>query len=110
MKQLFFNQAYSENFHVLDYFKEILIEHNLESIILYKGEIEYGTDYFFCSEFGSVGLKCESECGNDCIIRGKLMYEPRNGKSGRCRHSKNCYARGEKYILTKDGKLKKEDL
>lgn len=105
MKQVFFNESYSENFHVLDYFKEKLIEYSLESIILYKGEIEYRTNYFYCSEHGEVGLKGEGGCGISC-----KFYKPRNGQSGRCRSNENCYTPGKRYILTKDGKLKKEYL
>jgi hypothetical protein len=106
MKKLFFNEDYDENFHTIDYFKEILTTHNLESIVLHKGKVEYGTDYFYCAEAMEVGMKDDPGCGRDCE-----WYEPCNGKSGRCRHNKNCYTEtGEIFKLTKDGKLIKEDL
>jgi hypothetical protein len=39
-------------------------------------------------------------CGKVCD-----EYEPRNGKSGCCKHMSFCYEPGREYLLTIDGRL-----
>ena len=75
---------------------EEMEENGLEIMELFEAEIEYGTSYFYCSHFGSVGEKDEGDCGKLC--KG---YKPRNKKSGRCCFSKNCYVPTNKKIILK---------
>jgi hypothetical protein len=50
-------------------------------------------NYFFCREFNEAGEK--GYCGKQC-----LKYEPRNGKSGICKHTGQLYEQTEnKFIL-----------
>ena len=94
-----------DDFNSLDHYKEKIQTEDREFIILELGKIEYGTEYFYCAEFGEVGLKEDSECGISC-----KKYSPRNGKSGRCKYNHNCYTTtSEVYRLTRDGKLTKEN-
>jgi len=86
----------------LSYWKENVFEFERE-YILEEMKVEYGNGLFFCTvneTCGDVGDMYNS-CGNDCAD-----YEPRNGKSGRCRHSKNTYGpTGKVFRLTKGKKL-----
>ena len=65
-----------------------------DSVEVYEGVRVTGDGHFYCSEYDEVGDSRYSVCGNYCN-----KYAPRNGRSGRCRHSKNCYEPGEKVTL-----------
>ena len=72
-------------------------------ITFVEAKIEYGTEYFWCSHWGASYLKEDRfTCGKICS-----EYAPRNGKSGRCRHNKNCYEITDKYFKLKNGRLKR---
>jgi hypothetical protein len=83
----------------LDYWKDDVDVRERE-IVLEEMKVEYGNGLFYCSEHefcGDVG----EDCGTSC-----KEYEPRNGKSGRCKHSKNTYeGTGKYFTLTRDKKL-----
>ena len=96
----YFSDTDDEACYTLDYFKEQLCA-DVPEMKLYIAEIEYGTEYFWCSEFGEVGETGES-CGKLCD-----KYSPRNGKNGRCRFHKNCYTPSDKLITIK---LSKKEL
>jgi len=62
-----------------------------------------GSEFYFCEAFYAIGEKNSIDydgCGKVCD-----EYEPRNGKSGCCRHRSFCYESGKKFILTIDGVL-----
>lgn len=104
----YFDNADEGSCYGLSYFKELMKETGEDKMELWLGVMEVGEDHFYCSHYGEVGLKSESDCGKECE-----GYTPCNGKSGRCRHSKNTYFPADKYILEmKDGrfKLKLEEL
>lgn len=83
----------------LEYWKDAVDVEERE-IILEEMNVEYGNKLFWCSEHEFAG-----EVGEDCGTSCK-EYEPRNGKSGRCRHSKNTYEpTGKVFRLTKEKKL-----
>lgn len=58
-----------------------------------KAKMVIGDDIFYCSHFGEVG-ETRQGCGKEC-----QFYIPRNGKSGRCTKSKNCYEHGSKILI-----------
>jgi len=62
---------------------------------VYEAKPDYGSGFFFCREFETVG-----EVGEDC---GRFCpkYEPRNKKNGRCRFSGYTYLPTEKKITLK---------
>ena len=70
--------------YTLDYFIEQLDEVN-EEITVYPAVMMTGESFFYCRKFSEVGGVGEG-CGKICET-----YKPRNGKNGRCVHSKNCY-------------------
>jgi len=80
--------AYSLQYH-LDYMKE----NDIKEMEVFEAKIEYVKGFFFCKEFGSMGEVGEG-CGKICI-----EYSPRNGKSGRCKHSGHLYSPGKSKIL-----------
>ena len=65
-------------------------------------KIMFGESFFYCDEIGEAGLKDEFSCGLSCID-----YEPRNGKSGRCKHNKNCYEPNDNICIVSKGKITK---
>lgn len=83
----------------LDYHIETA-EPEEKEIILYEAKMEVGEPYFWCSVHDLVGEVGEG-CGKECE-----HYKPRNGKSGRCRFSKNCYSpiKKVKVIINESGK------
>jgi len=86
----------SEYVFTLDYFKEMLIDDELEEMELLEVKSDIGGE-MWCSrkeyfiESGDCGCLCP-------------QYNPCNGKNGRCRHLKNGFVlTGKKFLLTKDG-------
>ena len=88
----YFNVEDDEFCYPLDYFIDNL-EPDQKEIVLYEAKMDVGEPYFFCTQSGCVGEVGES-CGKDCED-----YEPRNGKSGRCKYSKNCYSPVKKVLV-----------
>lgn len=88
------NDSDGEFCHSLEYFKERISEGEAEFYKLVEAVPDMGQEYFFCSEFQAVGLKENSDCGKSCV-----SYEPRNKKSGRCKHSKHCYTEGKRQFM-----------
>ena len=66
---------------ILDWMKD----EGMEILTIYPAKMMTGDSFFYCSVHGECG-----EVGEGC---GRLCkeYNPRNGKNGRCRHSRNCY-------------------
>jgi len=94
MSKFYFCDENDERCYRLQWFKDDL--EIGDSIELTEAEMEIGTDHFYCNEYMEVGLKGEG-CGKECE-----SYSPRNGKNGRCKHSKNCYTHSDKkFTLTK---------
>lgn len=99
----------------LKYFKEEIIKERDEipveithHILLREAKITFGDGTFYCKEFGFCGTVYDSGCGSDC-----KEYAPRNKRSGRCRHSSNCYEPGGRTFqltITKPGKIKLVEL
>ena len=101
---LFFCEAINEE---MAYTKTYLID-EMKERGLFEVEVsiavrELKTNYFYCRALGEVLIKGKGydPCGKECDD-----YDPRNGKSGCCKHRGLCYIPGAKYRLTVDGKLK----
>ena len=74
-----------ERCYTLEGIRVLMQDEGYKTLTVYPAKIEYGMPYFFCSFYGEIGGVGEG-CGKLCD-----EYKPRNGKNGRCRHSKNCY-------------------
>ena len=74
---------------------ENIIDSGIDELKLNLAERETNSDYFYCRFFGRVGEKSDGGCGKMC--KG---YEPRNGKSGICKHSGYTYDNtGREFLL-----------
>ena len=91
----FVNEEYCENFAcTLDIFKDIMLDENLKEIKLEEQKRDIGGE-MWCS-LKDLFVK-KWDCGRLCNI-----YNPCNGKNGRCRHLKNGFIKtGRKFLLTK---------
>lgn len=89
MKKFYFTGNDSELCWELKFLLSQAKENGLSEIELIEAIPDKSKDYFFCkwigdvSESGSCGYKCDG-------------YEPRNGKSGICKHKTFCYEKGGK--------------
>jgi hypothetical protein len=103
MKKYYFSDLDEEMAYTKEYLINEMKERNLTELNVSLAEREIGVDYFFCKAVGEVGSKPpEGEpCGKECE-----NYEPRNGKSGCCRHWGFCYEPGKEFVLNINGKLK----
>jgi hypothetical protein len=78
----------------IDYFKRYMIENNLSELEVHEQESIKGSDYFYCKHFQEIGEK--GICGKQC-----QSYQPRNSKSGLCKHSGFVYETTGKIITLK---------
>lgn len=69
---------------------------DLDEVEVIEAKIVTGVGLYFCDEFRQVGETSDGYCGKSCE-----KYSPRNGKNGRCRHSKNTYEPTEKRKIIK---------
>mgnify|MGYP000968237924 FL=1 len=70
----------------------LLEEAGVDELEVYSANPIKDDSLFYCKEFESCGEK--GECGKDCE-----GYEPRNGKSGCCKHLGQLYEHGDKVII-----------
>lgn len=70
-------------------------ENAISEMYVYKAEIQYNSEFFFCDHFQEVGEKNDYTCG----AKYCKFYNPRNKKNGRCKHYKNTYEPAEKVLL-----------
>lgn len=83
----------NEMCYTLDYHLQYMAENDIKEMEVFEAEMDIKSGYFYCSELMEVGEVGEG-CGKECHL-----YNPRNGKNGRCRFSKNCYSPGKSKIL-----------
>lgn len=91
----YFESSDSEMCYSIDYFREIMKETGAERMEVYSAVRLTSSEFFYCKEYYSVGVKSDSECGLKC-----KDYSPRNGKNGICKHNRNPYKVGEKVTIT----------
>ena len=63
--------------HFIEYMKE----HSIKEMSVYVAKKIKVSGFFWCNEIEFVGSKIDSDCGKFC-----KNYDPRNGKSGCCKH------------------------
>ncbi len=93
MARYYFYTKDSEQCFDLNTIKDMMKSDGLIEETVFEADIEYGQGTFYCSYWGIAGETGEG-CGDECN-----MYKPRNKKSGRCVHHKNCYTHGESKII-----------
>jgi hypothetical protein len=80
----------------------MLADHDRMDCFVYRAVRQTKSEYFWCKEFSSAGLKSDKTCGKWCE-----SYVPKNGIKGVCKHYRNTYEPEEKYHLTVKPKLTK---
>ena len=92
----FTNEEYSEMVYTLDFFKDMIVDEDLEEIELEEMKRDYGGEMWCKENQDFVG---EGDCGKWCDY-----YKPCNGRSGKCRHLVNGFVgTGRYFILNKSG-------
>jgi len=94
MSKYFFLTKDDERCYTKKWIQDQIREHGFNELKVFAAERQTGFPYFFCSYFSVVGEVGES-CGKGCYA-----YAPRNGKSGICKHYRNCYAPGEEVVIS----------
>ena len=94
--KFYFENDDSEVCYYEEYFKEYMKEHYLTEMEVFKAIPEYiGGGAYWCKEYESGGYDSSQQCGKQC-----KRYEPKNKKSGVCRHHTHWfYKHGEKIKL-----------
>jgi hypothetical protein len=103
--KLYFSGFNEEICYPIEWILNEMKERGLDVVEVYLAQRELGTNYFFCKAVWLVSEHGDGfgDCGKSCEI-----YEPRNGKSGCCKHRGFCYEPGVEFTLTIDGKLIKK--
>ncbi len=81
---------------------DYMIDNFINEMDLWLAERETNVPYFFCKHFGECGDKSESGCGKLCE-----GYNPRNGKSGVCKHYGYTYEKTDRCFTLKIARKKK---
>jgi len=95
MKRYFRNDKSDEYCYTMATIKKMMKFRGCKEQKLFEAKMMVGFEYFWCREFLEVGEVGEG-CGRDC-----KEYSPRNGKSGRCKHSANLYEPTSKEVIVK---------
>lgn len=97
MAKFYFSPHEEETCYHKQYYLDYMKQNRIKEMTVFEAKAEIGSDMFFCKELLEVGMKGEGDgCGKMCE-----HYKPRNGKSGRCKHSGFVYEQTEKSITLK---------
>lgn len=100
MKNFYFrDECDAEMCFHLDYHMDNARDEGLTEITLYEAVPEKVEGFFWCRAVDEVSE--DGYCGKSCED-----YEPKNGKSGMCRHKGNLFTRGEKRTFKVTGQRK----
>jgi hypothetical protein len=90
-----------EECYLLSHFIDLINQGEIEDgIILEEMKREYGSNIFWCNLYDVIFEKGEGDCGFEQCVG----YDPRNGKSGCCKHFVAPLI-GSKSFQLKNGKL-----
>lgn len=95
MKTLYFENQDAEYCYTKEHFIEKMKENNIDSMEVLKAVPDKIDSIFWCKAIGEVVDSDYDPCGKVCE-----NYEPRNGKSGCCKHyKKTLYTHGDKTTI-----------
>ncbi len=77
-------------------------EKNIKEMDVFLAEKVKDSGHFFCKHFTMIGDKSAGDCGKVCYA-----YQPRNGKSGACKHLGFVYEQSDKIKRLFNPKLQK---
>lgn len=90
MTKCYFREDDPEMCCTIDVHLDHMAMNRIEKMEVFEAKIERGTGYFYClkhSEIGEVGESCGKLC---------KAYDPRNRKSGICKHYGHVYEQTDK--------------
>ena len=87
MTKFYFNEHDREHAYELDHHYQFMEDEGLTEMKVFEANRETGNEFFFCKHFRKVGVR-----GN---CQGCEAYQPRNGKSGICRHWDYTYEKSD---------------
>ena len=90
--KFYFRNADAELCYQKKYWLSEMKDEGLKELEVYEARPIKDDNFFFCKAVEECGEK--GNCGRECED-----YEPRNGKSGCCRHVGKLYEAGEKVLL-----------
>ncbi|GIV43883.1 MAG: hypothetical protein KatS3mg035_1006 [Bacteroidia bacterium] len=93
MNKMYFLKGEEDFCYPLSYWKKYMVDNKLKQIELYQAKRVTGVPYFYCKQFGEIGVVKES-CGKICD-----KYIPNNGKNGRCKHYGYCYEKSPDKLI-----------
>ena len=95
--KLYFGLDDDEFCYPKQHFLEEMDIDDLTGLEVYEAEREGMSNFFWCKEYSFCAERGMADCGRECN-----EYEPRNGKSGCCKHHTNqVYGYGKKVIIKK---------
>lgn len=100
-----FNKEDPDECGSISYWKEYMKEEGIPELTIVRAKPDFGSGYFWCKAVDAVGEVSEGGCGKMCE-----HYKPRNGKSGRCKHSGYVYDQTDemRVLKIKDWKMRYE--
>ena len=92
MAKYFFQNEDDEHCFTKNHFIELMKETGEKEMNVFVAKPLTDDQYFFCKAVGECGER--GHCGKECDD-----YEPRNGKSGCCKHFGKLYEAMEKTVI-----------
>lgn len=105
LRNRYFFPQNSTNCFKLESIVDMMKSDGLLSQTIYLANKECNMPYFYCKFYLEVGDKNESSCGNCCN-----GYQPKNKKSGACKHYGYTYSQGDAYRIDISGSTAKINL
>ncbi len=97
--QYYFGSKDDEICYDIEHFQANMVVDKVDTIEVFKAIPERISGVFWCKVFQEWGERNDYTCGKHC-----KEYDPRNGRSGCCKHYSNIsYEAGEKVILKYTG-------
>jgi hypothetical protein len=98
------NESLSDLSWQLTYWRDELLNMDIDHIILNEQKRDFGSGEMWCSEWEFFVEKGDGSCGKyNC-----KQYDPLNGKSGRCRMLSNSLIdTGRRFILRRNKRLRR---
>lgn len=94
MSKYFFLTKDAQSCYTKDWIVDQIRAQGFDELKVFTAQRETNVPYFFCSYFGETGEVGEG-CGKECSA-----YDPRNGKSGICKHYRNCYTPDKEVLIS----------
>lgn len=96
MSKYYFSEHNKEMCYTLAFHLDMMESDGITELKLFEAKRITGEGCFYCRMFATAGEAGDGSCGKMCE-----EYIPRNGKSGRCKHSGYCYEQTDKQKIIK---------